>query len=83
MRKIKFTHTGSSAIVGNFSADETLVCTEAMGRHFVEEARCAVWDDLEPTPAPAPAPAEAAPQPAPTPAPRRARRTAPQEDNAS
>ena len=46
MRNIKFTHTGHAHAVGNFEAgDVARNLPDDIARHFVEEARCAVYDD--------------------------------------
>jgi hypothetical protein len=79
--QIKFTAGGSSAIFGNFAPGDTLRCDAAAAKHFVEEARCAVYasgqapkaaDFADTQPADPPA-ADAAQAPAPK---ARARRTA-------
>lgn len=66
--QIIFTIGGSSSTFGNFAAGDTLRCSAAEARHFVEEAGCARYAtapaaDPEPAPAPDPEPAPAA-QPA-------------------
>lgn len=60
MRQIEFTHTGHSAIFGNFRAGDLLRCGDAEAKHFVEDARCARYVEASPLPEPitsAPAPA--------------------------
>jgi hypothetical protein len=72
MRLIKFTHSGNSSIFGAFSAGDMLRCGADAARHFVTEARCAVYADAAPEPA-----AEAQPPAAPeqaAKAPRRSRK---------
>lgn len=52
MRNIKFTHTGHAHAVGNFEAgDVARNLPDDIARHFVEDARCAVYDDVEAAPA--------------------------------
>lgn len=41
--QIKFTVGGSSSTFGNFAPGDTLRCDAAAAKHFVEEARCAVY----------------------------------------
>ena len=60
-RKIKFTHTGHSTLVGNFEAGDTFTGDAEACRHFVEDAQCAVWDDIK-TEKPAPKKAVQAPE---------------------
>lgn len=43
MNRIKFTHSGHSGLVGNFSDGDTFVGDAEVCRHFVEDAGCAVW----------------------------------------
>lgn len=66
MPRVKFITTGHSHMAGNFSTGDTYTGDEAVCRHFVEDARCAVWDEVQaseqqppapPSPAEAPAPA--------------------------
>lgn len=47
MRQIEFTHTGHSAhpLVGNFSAGDTARLPEAIAKHLVDEAGCAIYKD--------------------------------------
>ena len=66
MRNIKFTHTGHAHAIGNFEAGDVarnlpddVVWDEIrrrlpddVARHFVEDARCAVYDDQVAEPAP-------------------------------
>jgi hypothetical protein len=54
MNRVKFTHTGHSHLVGNFSAGDFFTGSPEACRHFVEEARCAEW---HPKAVQAPAPA--------------------------
>lgn len=60
--QIIFTIGGSSSTFGNFAAGDTLRCSAAEARHFVEEACCARYATA------APAPAAPDPEPAPPPA---------------
>ena len=46
MPAVKFTHLGSSPVLGNFSAGDVYRGDAAICRHLVEEARCAEWLDL-------------------------------------
>lgn len=55
MRNIEFTHTGSSAVFGNFAAGDLLRCGADAARHFVEEARCARYTDSDGAPTTEPA----------------------------
>ena len=53
MRNIKFTHTGHAHAIGNFEAgDVARNLPDDVARHFVEDARCAVYDDQMAEPAP-------------------------------
>ncbi|MDR7331757.1 hypothetical protein [Roseateles asaccharophilus] len=47
MPRVKFITTGHSHLVGNFSAGDTYTGGEAECRHFVEDARCAEWDEVQ------------------------------------
>ena len=58
MPRVKFITTGHSHLAGNFSAGDTFTGGEAECRHFVEDARCAVWDDEKVAPAGVQAPAK-------------------------
>ena len=50
MRNIKFTHTGHAHAIGNFEAgDVARNLPDDVAHHFVEEARCAVYDDAPET----------------------------------
>jgi len=52
MRDIKFTHTGHSNALGNFSAgQEALGLSDELAKHFVEEAGCAEYMGDAPAPA--------------------------------
>lgn len=42
---IKFIASGSSSATGNFAPGDLLRCGADHARHFVEEARCAVYAD--------------------------------------
>lgn len=43
MPTIRFTHTGSSAVFGNFSAGDELTCGAEAAEHFVTQARAAEY----------------------------------------
>lgn len=47
MPRVKFITTGHSHLAGNFSAGDTYTGDEAACRHFVEDAQCAVWDEVQ------------------------------------
>lgn len=47
MPRVKFITTGHSHLAGNFSAGDTFTGDEAACRHFVEDARCAEWDEVQ------------------------------------
>jgi hypothetical protein len=51
--QIKFTAAGASSATGSFWPGDTLRCSEAQARHFVEEARCAVYTAVPPPAEPA------------------------------
>ena len=74
-RHIEFTHSGSSAIVGNFAAGDRLTCAADLADHFVHDAGCAKFLDAEVAAAPAPAPA-AGPTAEPAAEPKKRRRQA-------
>lgn len=44
-RKIKFITNGSTSAFGSFANGDLLVCGADLARHYVEEARCARYDD--------------------------------------
>lgn len=44
-RQIKFTAVGASSATGSFWPGDTLRCSAEEARHFVEDARCAVYLD--------------------------------------
>ena len=44
-KSVKFTHTGHSHAIGNFSAGDVFRGSVEMCRHFVEDAMCAQWED--------------------------------------
>lgn len=52
MPRVKFITAGHSHMAGNFSAGDTYTGDEAVCRHFVEDARCAVWDNVQEVQAP-------------------------------
>lgn len=45
MPKIKFTTNGANSLIGGFAAGDVLVCSAALARHLVDEARCARYAD--------------------------------------
>jgi hypothetical protein len=47
MPRVKFITTGHSHLAGSFSAGDTYTGDEVACRHFVEDARCAVWDEVQ------------------------------------
>lgn len=65
MPKVEFITTGHSHLFGNFSAGDTFTGGEAECKHFVDDAMCAKWVDVQasghaaPAEAPAAAPAKA------------------------
>ena len=52
-KSVKFTHTGHSHAIGNFSAGDVFRGPVEMCRHFVEDAMCAQWEDAPAGDAPA------------------------------
>lgn len=50
MPRVKFITTGHSHLTGNFSTGDIFTGPEEACRHFVEDAHCAVWDEVQ-TPA--------------------------------
>jgi len=43
MVQVKFTTFGANTAFGSFAPGETLRCSEAMGKHLVDEIRCAKY----------------------------------------
>lgn len=41
--QIRFNKPGSSQLCGNFAPGDLFRCNEAQARHFVNDARCAVY----------------------------------------
>jgi hypothetical protein len=52
-RQIKFTAAGASSVTGSFWPGDTLRCSEAQAKHFVDDARCAIYTDAPPPAEPA------------------------------
>ena len=48
MQRIRFTTFGATSAGGSFSPGDIMRCDDALARHLVEEARCAVYADAQP-----------------------------------
>jgi hypothetical protein len=46
MVKIKFIVGGANSAIGGFTAGDMLVCSEGLGKHFVDDIKCAKYIDF-------------------------------------
>lgn len=47
MAQIKFNSFGSTAAFGNFAPGDLLVCSDEQAKHFVEDAQCATYVQVQ------------------------------------